>query len=158
MLSWTGFRNVFKHSIVILHLLRSRYQKRVSWYSLRNHEVLYILFLKWHDQGKLLAKSSNGLFCECFQVELISARTYDLDTGNLNNLLTTVEISWMGTLTKHDMDTYSSAHKIVNCWWRITVLRSNFFKWNLDTLRWIYDQASLGFIITQNLVNKWMRE
>lgn len=64
------------------------------------------MFLKWHDQGKLLAKSSNGLFCKCFQVELISARTYDLDTGNLNNLLTTVEISWMGTLTKHDMDTY----------------------------------------------------
>lgn len=56
------------------------------------------LFLKWYDHGKLLAKSSNGLNCECFQVELISARTYDLYTRNLNNLLTTVEISWMGHL------------------------------------------------------------
>lgn len=56
------------------------------------------LFLKWYDHGKLLAKSSNGLNCEYFQVELISARTYDLNTRNLNNLLTTVEISWMGHL------------------------------------------------------------
>lgn len=87
------FQTLYSNFLLITFTL-----SKVFWYYSWYYLGPLHLFLKWYDHGKLLAKSSNGLNCECFQVELISARTYDLNTRNLNNLLTTVEISWIGHL------------------------------------------------------------